>query len=106
MLADKNKDIYTGILYNDKIIAYGLLRGFNEGYDIPSLGAAIDKDFLKRGIFYMYMKYLHCYARVLGAKKMRLTVYKENKIAHKVYENMGYEFEELNKKELIGFKNI
>lgn len=98
------KDYYGVIIFKNKIIGYGILRGWDDNYEIPSLGIMIDKDYHKMGIASMFMKYLHIVAKLNNSKKVRLTVFKDNLIAIKLYEKEGYIFSEYNKDKLIGIK--
>ena len=99
-------DIYVFYMNLNKILGYGMLRGWSEGYDIPSLGIMIDKDERGQGYSYDLMKYLHMLAGSRGSKKVRLTVFKENKNAISLYKKLGYNFTDKNEHELIGIKDI
>jgi ribosomal protein S18 acetylase RimI-like enzyme len=86
------KDVYKLFLLYDIVIGYGLLRGWDEGYSIPSLGIEVDKDYRGRGLSITFMNILHDIAKEAGADKVRLTVMKNNIIARKLYEKLGYKF--------------
>jgi len=107
IILTKSKDVYL-FMCNEKeeIIGYGMLRGWDEGYEIPSLGILISKHFRGKGYSTPFMNYLHRISKERGAKKIRLTVFKENKIAVSLYNKLGYEFSEKNDLELIGIKNL
>jgi len=102
----KNKDYYVFLMDTDNIAGYGMLRGWQEGYDIPSLGIMTDVNYRGRGISSQVMKHLHEIAENRGSKKIRLTVYKENKIAVSLYNKLGYEFSDKNENELVGIKQL
>ena|SRR3990172_6354173 len=86
------KDIYLLFFVNDVVIGYGLLRGWDEGYNIPSLGIEIDRDYRGRGLGKTFMNILHDTAKRNRADKVRLTVMKDNLVARKLYEDLGYKF--------------
>ena len=90
----------------NKIIGYGLLRGWDEGYDIPSLGIMIDSSYRGKGLSYQMMEYLHKAAKEKNASQIRLTVYKQNNKAISLYKKLGYTFSEKNEEELIGITDI
>lgn len=100
------KDLYAGVFLNGSIIAYGMLRGWDEGFSIPSLGIVVDPDHQRMGIGGLMMSYLHCLAKGAGAQKVRLKVYASNTTAVKLYEHHGYSFEGEEKNQLVAYKNL
>jgi ribosomal protein S18 acetylase RimI-like enzyme len=102
----KEKDYYVFLMDVDTIAGYGMLRGWEEGYEIPSLGIMTDINYRGKGIAFQMMEHLHEVAKQRGAKKIRLTVYKENKAAVPLYNKLGYIFSDKNKNELIGIKTL
>lgn len=84
------KDLYVVFVEGDDVRAYGLLRGWNEGYAIPSLGIAVHPDARARGLGRLVMDYLEAMARHRGAPSIRLRVHKDNTRAIALYERRGY----------------
>lgn len=106
--ADTNQDLHYVLAEGHTILGYGLLRGWNEGYAIPSLGIAISPNARGQGLATMLMQFLHAAANRNGATKVRLRVLKQNKKARSLYSAMGYQFEDddCNEQFLVGFKQI
>lgn len=96
------KDLYYVLINNDTILGHGMLRGWDEGYDIPSLGVVIHPNFAGKGLGSMFIKFLHSAAWIRGCSKIRLSIHKDNKIALGIYKKFGYVFVPKNEKELIG----
>ena len=100
--------IYSGLdeyhlaLHAGVIAAYGMLRGWGEGYDVPSLGIAVDPEWQRRGIGRRMMLHLHEVARARGATRIRLKVYPDNAAAIALYESLGYVFGEQAEGQLVG----
>ena len=105
-LLDRQKDIYVFLLDEQKIYSYGILRGWEEGYEIPSLGILVDIYERGNGYSYIMMDELHRLAKLKGAKKVRLRVIKENKLAISLYNKLGYVLSDYDEKHLVGFKNL
>jgi ribosomal protein S18 acetylase RimI-like enzyme len=107
ILKKSNKDFY-GILVNKKneIIGYGILRGWDKGFDIPSLGIIINKKFRGKGFSTKLMEELHNICRKRESKTIRLTVDKKNYNAIQLYKKLGYDLTEKDKKNLVGFKQL
>lgn len=100
------QDMYYLLLHGDEIIGYGMLRGWDEGFDIPSLGIIIHPRMQARGFGRLLMTFLHAMARLNDAKKVRLTVNRQNIGAKKLYESLGYSFREYSASSLVGWLKL
>jgi [ribosomal protein S18]-alanine N-acetyltransferase len=102
------KDLYYLLVVEEKVLGYGLLRGWDEGFSIPSLGVAIHPAVRGAGLGKLFMNFLHVLAFQRGANKVRLRVHKNNSKAINLYKSLGYVFEnDANQADyLIGFKNL
>jgi [ribosomal protein S18]-alanine N-acetyltransferase len=77
----------------ETVFGYGLLRGWDEGFTVPSLGVAIDRRYRRQGLGGLFMYFLHAAARCRGATQVRLRVSRTNAHAHSLYLSMGYIFD-------------
>jgi ribosomal-protein-alanine N-acetyltransferase len=84
------------------------LRGWDEGYEIPSLGIAIHPDARSKGLGTTFMHFLHTAAQRKGSNRIRLRVHKENREAIAMYERFDYSFAQdlSDDKYLIGIKPL
>jgi len=102
-----SKDLYYVMdLGFDRIIAYGILRGWDEGYDIPSLGIAVHPDYRGLKLSKIFMEFLHTASKLRGATKVMLRVYKNNTVAKNLYEKLGYKFTDLTENEVRGYYDL
>jgi ribosomal-protein-alanine N-acetyltransferase len=85
------------------VVGYGLLRGWADGFAVPSLGIAVHPAHRGRGIARRLMTHLHAVAARRGAERVRLKVYRHNTAALRLYESLGYEFQPHSATELVGF---
>jgi ribosomal protein S18 acetylase RimI-like enzyme len=99
-------DLYYIELDGDEIVGYGMLRGWDEGFDIPSLGIAIADRHQGRGLGTLLMNFLHAAARSRGARAVRLRVAPANEVAIRMYRRLGYEFRGIDRGERIGVLNL
>ncbi len=90
------KDEYYFLLHEGKVIGYGMLRGWDEGYDIPSLGICIDPDFSGKGLGLTLMYHLISCSKLRAAKKIILKVKKNNLAAIALYKKVGFKLLDLN----------
>lgn len=88
------RDLYAAAFSAGRVLAYGLLRGWDQGYAVPSLGIALHPDARGSGLARSFMSYLHSAARLRSAPRVRLKVYPENAPARRLYESLGYAFSE------------
>ena len=99
-------DLYYALIIDDEIAAYGMLRGWDEGYEVPSLGIAVDPRAQGKGYGRLMMTFLHSAARVRGARQIRLKVYPDNTRAVALYRSLGYKFESGEASQLIGIADL
>ena len=81
-----------------------MLRGWDEGYDIPAIGLCLLNEFQGFGLGRMIMNYLESLALLNGASQVMLKVTKRNHVARKLYESQGFRFNDHNEQHLIGHK--
>lgn len=106
--AHDGKDLYYLLVEHGEVLGYGMLRGWDEGYQIPSLGLAIHSSARGQGLGKMLMDFLHLLASRRGTDKVRLRVRTNNEKALSLYKSLGYVFEvDLNQADyLVGFKSL
>ncbi|HBY07191.1 MAG TPA: N-acetyltransferase [Chloroflexi bacterium] len=102
----RGADLYYALLQGEQIIGYGMLRGWDEGYTIPSLGIFMARAARGRGLGELLMHFLHAAARARGAEKIRLTVYTHNAAAVSLYQKLGYRFEDAESDQVIGYLDL
>jgi ribosomal protein S18 acetylase RimI-like enzyme len=86
------RDLYLVASDGPRVVAYGLLRGWDAGFEVPSLGIAVHPAERGSGVARAFMIYLHAAARRQGASRVRLKVYPDNAAAKRLYESLGYVF--------------
>ena len=100
------RDFYCVMVLDNHVIGYGMLRGWDEGYAIPSLGIAIDPEVRGRGYSRVLMNFLRDVAKQRGAERIRLKVDPQNQSAAELYRSLGYVLEPQPDGQLIGFLEL
>jgi ribosomal protein S18 acetylase RimI-like enzyme len=100
------RDYYAAMLIGVEMAAYGMLRGWDEGFEIPSLGIVVGASHRGLGLGRGMMDYLHAVARDRGTRTIRLKVYKTNAVAARLYRRMGYVLSEHNEREWLGILDM
>jgi ribosomal-protein-alanine N-acetyltransferase len=71
-------------------VGFSMLRGFDEGYSIPSFGVFVDHRHHGQGIGRELTAWTIAQARRRGCPAVRLTVYATNLAACRLYESLGF----------------
>lgn len=101
------RDVYCVAIAGGVVLGYGMLRGWDQGFSVPSLGIATHAAARGIGLGRALMLYLHAEARRRGARSIRLKVYPDNRIAVELYRTLGYVFgAELEHGQLVGRKDL
>lgn len=100
------RDRYFVAEHRGNVVGYSMLRGWDEGYEIPSWGGCVLPALRDAGIGKCLLLHGIREARGVGAAQLRLTVYKENVRAVYVYRKIGFAFKEKNEHEWIGMLDL
>lgn len=73
-----------------EVMAYGLLRGWADGWRVPAIGVAVASAYRRRGLATALMLFLHYRAGDRGASHVMLHVDDENEPAKSLYMAFGY----------------
>jgi [ribosomal protein S18]-alanine N-acetyltransferase len=95
-------DQYVVALVDGDIVAYGMLRGWDDGYEVPSLGMIVHPASRGIGMGVCLITYLHTLALICGSERTRLSVYACNESAISLYKKVGYTFTPTEDGRLIG----
>ena len=108
ILSNAVKDHFYGVFVNNNLVGFYMLRGWDAGYEIPSYGVWIAKNFSSKGISKLTLHHAISVCKTNNIKKIMLKVHPDNLIAKKIYENFGFVNEGIDKKigHLIYFKDI
>jgi ribosomal protein S18 acetylase RimI-like enzyme len=99
-------DRYYLTLYQGRIAGYSLLRGWDEGYETPSFGGCTHPELRGAGLGQWLLAHAVAESRAAGARKLRLTVYKENPRALHIYRKFGFIFSDKNEHECVGLLDL
>lgn len=95
------RDVYLIGFLGSEPVAYGMLRGWDEGYRVPSLGIAIRDGYRDRGLGRQMMHALHGAVRARGGDRVRLRVAPGNARARHLYATLGYRQVGVERGELV-----
>lgn len=108
--ATQGRDAYAVAEVDGRnIVGYGMLRGFDEGYETPSFGVYVLPHYRHRGIGRLILYWAIGEAIRAGAHRIMIKVYTENTRARTLYEAEGTSFSgamTADGKQLIGYLSV
>ena len=99
-------DQYFVATVNGRILGYGMLRGWDEGYAIPSLGLATHPDARSQGLSEFLMRGLIQEARNRRAPQLRLTADASRLRLIKFFVRHGFVFSPFKPGRLLGMLDL
>ena len=90
ILAERREDLYFVVLWDRAPVGIYMLRGFDQGYTIPSYGVWIAPDFSRRGLGWATLEHAVLICRTRGCKQLMLKVHPLNTLAKRLYEHFGF----------------
>lgn len=85
-----HRDQFYAAFVGQKIVGFTMLRGWDEGFDIPSFGVCVDLRHQGQGLGKRITKFAIAEAERLGCRSLRLTVYGSNERAFRLYQELGF----------------
>jgi GNAT superfamily N-acetyltransferase len=93
------KDLYYVLGRGDQALAFSMLRGFDDGYEVPSFGIFVDHQHQHEGLGRSLTSWTVEQAWQLGCPAVRLSLYADNIAAKRLYDSLG--FRELQRTQVI-----
>lgn len=84
-----------------RAVSFGMLRGWQEGFEVPSLGLAVRSGEEGRGYGRSMMAALEGLARDRGVSQIRLRVHPDHARARRLYEHCGYTLRGVERGEIL-----
>lgn len=92
ILQNRRNDLYYVICYNNEVTGFSMLRGFDQGYQVPSFGVWIAQQWTGRGLATTALEHAITVCREYGCRKLMLKVHPEHHKARLLYESFGFHF--------------
>ena len=93
MLESACDDRYWAICLGQDLAGFVMLRGFDNGYEVPSYGVSICERFARRGLLKLSLSFVIAWCRLNGVPRMMLKVHPDNLVAKRVYERVGFRYD-------------
>jgi ribosomal protein S18 acetylase RimI-like enzyme len=86
----RRRDAYYLAISREQPVGMSMLRGFDDGYEIPSFGVFVDHLRHGEGIGRRLTVWTIDQARLRGCPAVRLSVYSDNPAARGLYASLGF----------------
>ena len=90
VLKNSIKDKFFGLFVNNKLVGFYMLRGFDQGYAVPSYGVYISHKFSGLGLAKLTLHHALSICRINKIEELMLKVHPDNIFAKKMYEDFGF----------------
>lgn len=90
VLCNAIKDKFYGVFVSGTLVGFYMLRGFDEGYSIPSYGVWISEQFSNKGLSTLTLQHAISFCKINSIKKIMLKVHPDNLTAKHIYEKNGF----------------
>ena len=94
-------DEYFVAMLAKRPVGFGMLRGWDEGYAIPSLGLFVEPGSQGKGVGRAIVRHGASRSRLRGASRLRLTVDSVNQDAIGLYQTCGFQSDSLQSSDAI-----
>lgn len=107
-LSKAKKNQYLGFFIEKTLIGFFMLRGLDEGYQIPSYGVFISKKYQSVGLARISVIYSISFCKLNRIEKLMLKVHPSNTAALKLYRDLGFSEDHIDQSNnnLVFYKEI
>ncbi|MGH9903816.1 MAG: GNAT family N-acetyltransferase [Pyrinomonadaceae bacterium] len=90
ILGEQGRDVYMGVYWRGRMVGFFMLRGWNEGFDVPAFGILIDERHRGSGLEMVSLDAAKTICRLRGAGRMMLKMHPDNFSARGVARKIGF----------------
>jgi len=78
MLSAVRRNIYSGVFWQANLIGIFMLRGWDEGYEVPSFGVLIDKNYRGGAFMRLTLDTAKLICKLSGSKRLMAKIHPDN----------------------------
>ncbi|HXG84624.1 MAG TPA: GNAT family N-acetyltransferase [Pyrinomonadaceae bacterium] len=78
VLSAYRKDVYSGVFWRENLIGVFMLRGWDDGYEVPSFGVLIDEKHRGGAFMRLTLDAAKLICRLAGAKRLMAKIHPDN----------------------------
>jgi RimJ/RimL family protein N-acetyltransferase len=86
LLAKRSLDVFMGMYWQAELRGFFMLRGWDEGFEVPAYGVLIDEKYGGYALAQLSLRMAKSICKLRGATRMLLKVHTDNEAARALYE--------------------
>ena len=90
ILTGRHQDVFMGIYWQDELAGFFMLRGLDEGYEVPSYGVLIAESYSGYGLTRLTLKMAKSICKLRRSPRIMLKVHPENTAAKSLFEEARF----------------
>lgn len=90
ILRDCEKDVYEGMIWDDKLVGFFMLRGWDAGFEVPAYGLIISRDYRGYGLEMLSLEAAKVICNLRGATRIMLKMHPDNFSAKGIARKIGF----------------
>lgn len=92
VLAKSERDVYSAIYLEGQLVVFFMLRGWDDGFDVPAFGVLVDEKHRGSGLEMLSLDVAKTICRLRGARRIMLKMHPENISTKAVARKIGFVF--------------
>ncbi|HZH32537.1 MAG TPA: GNAT family N-acetyltransferase [Pyrinomonadaceae bacterium] len=89
-LARQGRDVFMGLFWREGIVGFFMLRGWNEGYEVPAFGILIDEQYRGHGLEMAALDTAKVICRLRNVSRLMIKMHPDNISAKGVARKTGF----------------
>lgn len=90
LLIARRKDVFMGIYWQSELYGFFMLRGWDEGFDVPAYGVLIAENHSGYALAQLSIRMAKSICKLRGASRIMLKVHTDNAAARTLYEEANF----------------
>ncbi|HEY6802742.1 MAG TPA: GNAT family N-acetyltransferase [Pyrinomonadaceae bacterium] len=78
ILSRRIKDVYSGLFWQGELVGIFMLRGWDDGYEVPSFGVFVDEKYRGGAFMKISLELAKLICRLSGCRRLRATIHPDN----------------------------
>lgn len=78
ILSAYERDVYSGVFWRSNLVGVFMLRGWDDGYEVPSFGVLIDEKYRGGAFMRLTLDAAKLISRLAGAKRLMAKIHPDN----------------------------
>lgn len=90
MICSRKQDVFMGMFWQGELVGFFMLRGWDEGYEVPAYGVLIDEAHGGYGLATLSLRVAKAICKLNGSHRIMLKVHPTNTRARSLFERAGF----------------